>query len=102
MLLFPVSPTIIAPPASTPEHLNRHYDESTHLQLQRHHNWQTAQRQPQPALQPVQQQFVTKTVSGFMDFVTTVGNTVMVFTPAGQAGQEHKQKSRTRSPTGSL
>ena len=27
---------------------------------------------------------VTKTVPGFMDFVTTVGNTVMVFTP--QAG----------------
>ena len=102
-MLFPVSPTIIAPPASTPEHLNRHYDESTHLQLQRHHNWQTAQRQPQPALQPVQQQFVTKTVSGFMDFVTTVGNTVMVFTPAGlHAADQEKQKSRTRSPTGSF
>ena len=27
--------------------------------------------------------FVTKTVSGFLDFTTTVGNTVMVFTPEG-------------------
>ncbi len=27
--------------------------------------------------------FVTKTVTGFLDFTTTVGNTVMVFTPEG-------------------
>lgn len=26
--------------------------------------------------------YVTETVFGFLDFVTTVGNTVMVFTPA--------------------
>ena len=25
--------------------------------------------------------YVTKTVAGFVDFVTTVGNTVMIFTP---------------------
>ena len=39
--------------------------------------------------------YVTKTVSGFMDFVTTVGNTVMVFTPqagpskTGKIGSNH-------------
>ena len=27
--------------------------------------------------------YVTKTVTGFLDFTTTVGNTVMVFTPEG-------------------
>ena len=27
--------------------------------------------------------FVTQTVTGFLDFTTTVGNTVMVFTPEG-------------------
>ena len=38
---------------------------------------------------------MTKTVSGFMDFVTTVGNTVMVFTPqagpskTGKLGSNH-------------
>ena len=31
--------------------------------------------------------FVTKTVAGFLDFVTTVGNTVMIFTPHGNAGK---------------
>ena len=35
--------------------------------------------------------FVTKTVSGFLDFTTTVGNTVMVFTPEGGV----KRKKRT-------
>ena len=46
---------------------------------------------------------MTKTVSGFMDFVTTVGNTVMVFTPAGlEAEYSESQNSRTRNPTGSL
>ena len=108
-MLFPVSPTIIAPqPASSPEleslHHNvrqRYNDESNHLQLQRHQNWP---QQPQRQV-PVQQQFVTKTVSGFMDFVTTVGNTVMVFTPAGLGGghpNSEQKFTRTRNPTGSL
>ena len=30
--------------------------------------------------------FVTETVTGFADFVTTIGNTVVVFTPEGDAG----------------
>ena len=31
--------------------------------------------------------YVTKTVTGFLDFVTTVGNTVMVFTPQAGVGK---------------
>ena len=48
-------------------------------QVNPHLQWQ---RQPADWNQGVQNQgvqYVTKTVSGFMDFVTTVGNTVMVF-----------------------
>ena len=30
---------------------------------------------------------VTKTVAGFVDFVTTVGNTVMIFTPRVNGGE---------------
>ena len=96
---FPVSPTIIAPhPASSPEPFHGFEPESNHLQLQR---LQNAQNWPP---QNRQQNFVTKTVSGFMDFVTTVGNTVIVFTPAGLGGgySEQNQFTRTRNPTGSL
>ena len=59
MSIIPVSPAPKVP-----------YDDVTHLQLQRHQKWP-------------QQFLVTRTVPGFMDFVTTVGNTVMVFTPQG-------------------
>ena len=38
--------------------------------------------------------FVTETVFGFLDFVTTVGDTVMVFTPAN-AGEKHKKRAKT-------
>ena len=31
--------------------------------------------------------YVTKTVAGFLDFVTTVGNTVMIFTPRVNNGE---------------
>jgi hypothetical protein len=49
----------------------------------------SAAADPINAVSPVQnninnkRHFVTKTVTGFLDFTTTVGNTVMVFTPEG-------------------
>ena len=63
-----VSSTIVAP--------------ETHLQFERHHP------QHYPNHGAILPNLVTKTVSGFMNFVTTVGNTVMVFTPQlGQASR---------------
>ena len=54
----------------------------THLQFERDPNW----HHPHPGDHIPN--LVTKTVSGFMNFVTTVGNTVMVFTPQlGQASR---------------
>ena len=35
------------------------------------------------------QNLVTKTVAGFVDFVTTVGNTVMIFTPRVNNGKSN-------------
>ncbi|XP_071538006.1 uncharacterized protein [Panulirus ornatus] len=40
--------------------------------------------------------FVTKTVYGFLDFTTTVGSTVMIFTPQSQSAKP--KLSKTRSP----
>ena len=37
--------------------------------------------------------YVTKTIAGFMDFVTTVDNTVMVFTPQGLPSKTGKIKT---------
>jgi len=34
---------------------------------------------------------VTQTVYGFLDFVTTIGNTVMVFTPQTKKGKERNR-----------
>ena len=73
----PKYPDYTTDPEYTVTDDDRYDGQNPHLQWQR---------------QPIQQQnwnhgyetkFVTKTVSGFMDFVTTVGNTVMVFTPQG-------------------
>lgn len=78
-ITLPVSSTSIVAP---------NYD-VTNLQFERNPNWNS---NPHPgAILP---NLVTKTVSGFMNFVTTVGNTVMVFTP--QLGQA------SRPPTGRL
>ena len=66
---FPVSPTNIAPIDT----------DVTHLQFERHPHQQPIQHWEYPG--DLRQPLVTKTVSGFMNFVTTVGNTVMVFTP---------------------
>jgi len=44
--------------------------------------------------------FTTKTVYGFLDFITTVGNTVMVFTPQG--GIEQSQSGEIVTPTPSV
>ncbi|XP_064115473.1 mucin-2-like isoform X2 [Macrobrachium nipponense] len=41
--------------------------------------------------------FVTKTVYGFLDFTTTVGSTVMIFTPQSQSAKP--KPSKTRDPT---
>ncbi len=43
-------------------------------------DWRQQQQQQQ---HQHNRDLVTRTVSGFADFVTTVGNTVMVFTPGG-------------------
>ena len=40
--------------------------------------------------------FVTKTVSGFLDFTTTVGNTVMVFTPEGGVKRKKRMVEQGR------
>jgi hypothetical protein len=93
---FPVSPTF-APPTipggSTSSEPDYYIDDVTHLQLQRHHQvvggGQHGQQQQQQQWQRGHHvpRYVTRTVSGFMDFVTTVGNTVIVFTPqAAQPG----------------
>lgn len=34
-----------------------------------------------PSPQPANDNFLTQTVYGFLDFTTTIGNTVMVFSP---------------------
>ncbi|XP_068244277.1 uncharacterized protein [Palaemon carinicauda] len=41
--------------------------------------------------------YVTKTVYGFLDFTTTVGSTVMIFTPQSQSAKP--KPSKTRDPT---
>ena len=46
---------------------------------------------PAPTPRPVPSaSYVTETVFGFLDFVTTVGDTVMVFTPAN-AGKNYRK-----------
>lgn len=46
------------------------------------------------ALRPTQRNdYFTKTVYGFLDFTTTVGSTVMVFTPESKANGEYYEAS---------
>ena len=104
---FPVSPTSShhAPKSIIPNdyhqstdynnHNNRdRYRDVTnnpHLQWQRqpiennYNNNNYGYRDPVP--------YVTKTIAGFMDFVTTVDNTVMVFTPQGLPSKTGKKKN---------
>ncbi|XP_042222103.1 flocculation protein FLO11-like isoform X2 [Homarus americanus] len=52
---------------------------------------------PRPAPSP-SSNFVTKTVYGFLDFTTVVGNTVMIFTPQSQSGKPSATETRVPSP----
>jgi hypothetical protein len=51
------------------------------LQLKEH---KSVEAFPQEEVQNVER--ITQTVYGFLDFVTTIGNTVMVFTPQTKQG----------------
>ncbi|XP_043205350.1 mucin-2-like [Amphibalanus amphitrite] len=81
-----------------PDHFEPHYTTSATPAVTRTRQKVTSAPPPttdQPSVER-KTEFATKTIYGFLDFITTVGDTVMVFTPNSKT-QDSKRQSSTVS-----
>ncbi|XP_024941593.1 uncharacterized protein LOC107268564 isoform X1 [Cephus cinctus] len=54
--------------------------------------------EPAAPAAPVKNEFVTQTVYGFLDFTTTIGNTIMVFSPQSAPAEGSQDKDQKSPP----